>query len=310
MITLKSVTQLDLNLLKVLEALYQHENMTRAAEALNITPSAVSHAVKRLRETLGDPLFTRQGSAMKPTPVCRRVMPEIMSTLSQLRRSLQTLGAFDPESASQTVVLAIHDALEPLFFPAILAYFSEVAPNLEFHSVKLDRDSLPMQLESGVVDFAIDVARPLSTPIGHDLIATSGFCCLGGKRYFKQFELNVDAYRKLNHITVSNRPTGRVLEDIAFATLGLNRTVKARCQSYATAVALLTQQKAILTLPRSLAHSLIDEALCIMPLPFKVPSVDTHLYWHEHAQTDGFLAWLREHLLKSLQNQAGTKKEP
>ena len=310
MISLKSIAQLDLNLLKVLEALYQHENMTRTAEALNITPSAVSHSVKRLREALGDPLFTRQGSTMKPTPVCRRVMPEIISTLSQLRRSLQTLGAFDPLSASQTVVLAIHDALEPLFFPSVLAYFGKVAPNLEFHSVKIERDSLPMQLESGAIDFAIDVARPLSNPIGHDLIASSGFCCLGGKKYFPQRELTVEHYRQLNHITVSNRPTGRVLEDIAFATLGINRTVKARCQSYATATSLLTQQQSILTLPRSLADAFTDLELCIMPLPFEVPSVDTHLYWHEHTQADGFLAWLREHLLNSLQSQTGIKKEP
>jgi DNA-binding transcriptional LysR family regulator len=302
MINLKTITQLDLNLLKVLEALYQHENMTRAAEQLNITPSAVSHSIKRLREALDDPLFTRQGTKMQPTPVCRRVMPDIIQTLSQLRRSLQSLGSFDPQTASQTLKLAIHDALEPLFFPAILEAFQQSAPKLNFHSVKLERESLPMQLESGQIDFAIDIARPLSSPIEHHKITTSTFCCLGGKRFFLEQQIDTKAYGQLNHVTVSNRPTGKVLEDLAFAKLGFNRAIKARCQSYPTAVKLLKQQKTILTLPHSIATSLIDSELKIMALPFAVPSVATHLYWHSQTQSDSLHSWLRTELLASLRN--------
>ena len=300
MINLKTIAQLDLNLLKVLEALYQHENMTRAAEQLNITPSAVSHSIKRLREALEDPLFTRQGSKMQPTAVCRRVMPDIITTLSQLRRSLQSLGTFDPLTATQTLKLAIHDALEPLYFPAILAAFQTKAPNLNFHSVKLERESLAMQLETGQIDFAIDIARPLSTPIEHHRIATSSFCCLGGKQFFLEQQISTEDFGQLNHITVSNRPTGKVLEDLAFAKLGFNRAIKARCQSYPTAIQLLKQQQSILTLPHSIAISLLDADLSIMAMPFEVPAVATHLYWHAQTQSDSLHNWLRTNLLESL----------
>jgi DNA-binding transcriptional LysR family regulator len=297
--SVKSISQLDLNLLKVLEALYLQQNMTRAAEQLNITPSAVSHAMKRLREVLDDPLFVRQGVQMLPTPVCRRVVPEALGLLTQLRRTLQAIGEFEPELASQTIRLAIHDALEPLFFPQLIQLFAEKAPKLSLLSIKVERDRLPLQLESGQVDFAIDVARPLSTPIEHARLASSEFCLLVGSEFYKQSKMTEEAYGECEHITVSNRPTGKVLEDLVFAQYGFNRTIKVRCQNYQTAVAIVTQQPLVLTLPVSMARALKTEALTIMPLPFDVPVVETHLYWHLQNQSDSLLEWVGQTIQSS-----------
>ncbi|WP_196157351.1 LysR family transcriptional regulator [Reinekea sp. G2M2-21] len=298
MATLKQITQLDFNLLKVLEALYQNQNMTRAAEQLNITPSAVSHAVKRLREVLDDPLFERRGHQMLPTPVCRRVVPDVLALLSQLRMTLQSFGDFDPASVNQHLRLAIHEAIEPLFLPEILALFSETAPQLRFDSVVLDRDVLTMQLESGEVDFAIDVARPLSFPIQHARLVTSEFCLLVSERFYGDDRISTKQYGLGQHITVSNRPTGKVLEDIAFAQLGFNRDVQVRCQNYRTAVEILLQQPFLLTLPRSIASAYLRSELKVLELPFKVPVVETHLYWHAQNQSDGLLNWVGEGLLQ------------
>ncbi len=298
MATLKQIAQLDLNLLKVLEALYQNQNMTRAADQLNITPSAVSHAIKRLRDILEDPLFERRGHQMLPTPVCRRVVPDVLKLMGQLRTTLQTFGDFDPSSANQRLRLAIHEAIEPLFLPEILTAFATVAPQLRFNSVSLERDTLTMQLEAGEVDFAIDVARPLSFPIQHARIATSEFCLLMSKCFFAEPKITTKQYGLGQHITVSNRPTGKVLEDIAFAQLGFNRNVQVRCQNYQTAVKILQQQASMLTLPRSIAETYVSDELKILELPFNVPAVETHLYWHVHSQADGLLKWVGEGLFR------------
>ena len=297
MATLKTITQLDFNLLKVLEALYQNQNMTRAAEQLNITPSAVSHAIKRLREVLDDPLFERRGHQMLPTPVCRRVVPDVLALLSQLRSTLQTFGDFDPASANQRIRFAIHEAIEPLFLPEILKLFSSTAPHLRFSSVVLDRDVLTMQLESGDVDFVIDVARPLSYPIQHMRLVASDFCVLVSEHFYSEERISTKQYGMGQHITVSNRPTGKVLEDIAFAQLGFNREVQVRCQNYRTAVEILQQSPYLLTLPRSIADTYANPTLKVLELPFNVPSVETHLYWHAQNQSDGLLSWVGERLL-------------
>jgi DNA-binding transcriptional LysR family regulator len=295
--SVKAIAQLDLNLLKIAEALYQHQNMTRAAEHLNLTPSAVSHAIKRLRETLGDPLFTRQGASMVPTPVCRRLMPELVTALNQMRSALQSLGEFEPTQAQQIVRFAIHDALEPLFFPRVIALFQKKAPGLQLHSVKLDRELLSTQLNSGEIDFGIDVARALSQPVHHAQLASSSFCVVGGKSLVKTRKLTVGMYGQAKHITVSNRPTGKVLEDLAFAQLGFNRDIQVRCQNYQSAKAIITSHPLLLTLPTSMAESMLDDDLKMWPLPFDVPNVETHLYWHEHSQGDGLMQWMREQLL-------------
>lgn len=298
--SVKAIAQLDLNLLKVAEALYQQENMTRAAEHLNLTPSAVSHAMKRLREVVGEPLFTRQGINMVPTPVCRRLMPELLSALGQMRNALQNLGEFEPQQAQQIIRFAIHDALEPLFFPKAIALFQENAPGLQLHSVKLNREQLATQLNSGEIDFGIDVARALSHPVHHAQLASSSFCVCAGKSQVKSRRLSVESYGRAKHITVSNRPTGKVLEDLAFAQLGFNRDIQVRCQNYQSAKAIIKTQPLLLTLPKSMAESLMDDELKTWPLPFDVPGVETHLYWHEHSQSDGLMQWMREQLLSQL----------
>ncbi|WP_231730988.1 LysR family transcriptional regulator [Lacimicrobium alkaliphilum] len=91
--------QLDLNLLKIFEALYQERNMSRAAQRLHLTPSAVSHAIKRLRNQLADPLFSRQGNMMQPTALCESLAPALINNLDQLRQILQLSEQFSPETA-------------------------------------------------------------------------------------------------------------------------------------------------------------------------------------------------------------------
>lgn len=86
------INKLDLNLLKIFASIYQEQNMSRTAELLHITPSAVSHALKRLREALDDPLFVRSNNQMLPTSVCQQMAPLIIDNLSRLRQILQHWG--------------------------------------------------------------------------------------------------------------------------------------------------------------------------------------------------------------------------
>lgn len=300
----KTIQKLDLNLLRIFETLYFERNMTRTAEALFLTPSAVSHAMKRLREALQDPLFERQGSSMMPTSACLRIAPQILENLNSLRKSLQQFSEFDPLKAEQQFTLAVHDALEPLYVPALYQLLAETSESLGLSCVKLERQQLQRQLGSGQADLAIDVAMPLQSPINHCRLASDRFVLLKQKGSADSQVVSREDYIAARHLTVSNRPTGRVIEDITLQQQSINRKIAIRCQSYHTAKAILKRHNFLLTVPELIGRSLLDDELHIQPMPFDVPNIEIHLYWHENAANDSAINWLKEKIVGLSKNQA------
>lgn len=290
----KPMKQLDLNLLKVFEALYIERNMTQAAKVLFVSPSAISHAVKRLRESLDDELFVRKGSNMEPTSSCRQIAPEIIDLLAKLRSVLQSCGEFELAQSHQTFTLAIHEALEALVLPSIQEAVAQQAPFAQIKSVKLNRENVARQLSNRQVDVVIDVARALKMPIKHSPLSDDNFAILMSKQYAPNKKMSEAEYFERKHIAVSNRSDGNVVEDIAFLQRGLNRKIQTRCQNYHTAKALLAGNDYLLTLPSMIAKELVDDSLVIVELPIQLPKIATHLYWHQNTEQDPAIQWLRD----------------
>jgi Bacterial regulatory helix-turn-helix protein, lysR family len=115
-----NIQNLDLNLLVVLEAIYSEGGVTRAAEKLNLTQPAISHALSRLRATFADPLFFRQGRALVPTPLTRSLIEPLRRSLRGLGSLLNEAGRFDPHEAQRTFTLAMRDPVEILVLPPLL----------------------------------------------------------------------------------------------------------------------------------------------------------------------------------------------
>ncbi|GAA6184124.1 LysR family transcriptional regulator [Aliiglaciecola sp. NS0011-25] len=324
MAEIKQIQRLDLNLLKVFESLYLEQNMTRTADRLNITPSAVSHAVKRLRDCLQDPLFERSQNKMMPTPACKRMAPLIIDNLSRLRQILQQWGEFDPLTSEHHFRIAMHDALEPTILPSIAKILFEKAPNITFASVKVERNQLSKALTSGQFDLAFDIAMPLKPPIRHENVRNDKFMILMDRQHplftsthidgskvnsaevsrveldghgqdslLKQ-RISQEQYFSAEHISVSHRPTGAVLEDFMFQEQGFTRQVSVRCQNYYAAKEILKGSPFFLTLPSSIGARLLDSSLVSVAVPFDMPLISTHMYWHQNTEDDLALRWFRE----------------
>ncbi|GAB2690978.1 LysR family transcriptional regulator [Aliiglaciecola aliphaticivorans] len=305
MAEIKQIQRLDLNLLKVFESLYLEQNMTKTAERMNITPSAVSHAVKRLRDCLQDPLFERSQNKMVPTPACKRMAPLIIDNLSRLRQILQQWGEFDPLTSKHHFRVAMHDALEPTILPSIAKVLFEKAPNITFASVKVERNQLAKGLTSGQFDLAFDIALPLKPPIRHENVRNDKFIVLMDRSHFllknagcAKLPITHEQYFKAQHISVSHRPTGAVLEDFMLHQQGFTRTVSVRCQNYYAAKEILKGSPFLLTLPSSFGAQLVDDDLVTVTLPFDMPPISTHMYWHQNTEQDSALSWFRQALHK------------
>jgi len=294
MIDPNKIQQLDLNLLKVFESLYRERNMTTVAKTLFISPSAVSHAMKRLRQTLNDDLFIRQGSQMLPTPACERLAPKLIETLVQLRQVLQSYGEFNLAETQQTFKLAQPEAMEPIVLPKLQNSLLNEAPKAKLTSVRTPREDMARQLAAKQIDAAIDIALPIKLPIEHLILSSDEYCVLMDKQHPCAHQLSAKDYLTQKHIAVSSRPTGRVLEDYALLEQGENRQVDIRCQSYQTAKHMLKQSSHLLTLPSMIAKQIKDEELVMVEMPIELPKVITHLYWHQSSSNDEALTWFRE----------------
>lgn len=288
---------LDLNLLRLFVVLNEEQNLSRAAERLHITPSAVSHALKRLRGHFNDELFERHGTKMRPTAFCKRVYPAVGRHLEGLFDALKQASVFEPETSELTLRIAMPDALEQIVLPGLIAHLSEKVKQLRVDSVVLQRAEMESALLAGSIDFALDIERPIGSPISHCAVLEDSFCVLGWEQLHSK-ELTLNNYLAATHIGVSRRAQGATVEDVALRQAGYNRRILMRCQTYQAAIALVHQGVGVLTLPMRLAKSLvITQGLSISPIPVELPALMTHLYWPSNALHDSAMQWVHQALL-------------
>ena len=295
---------LDLNLLRVFDVVYRERNLTRAAERLFLTPSAVSHALARLRGAFGGALFLRDGRGVAPTPLAERLAPRVREGLALLQGALQGAAHFEPEQEAGQVTLAMHDELEPRVLPPFAARLARRAPAARLASVRLERSRLARDLVSGRIDVAVDVAQPVGPEVLHRVLVRDAFCVVSARRR----RLDAAAYLAARHVTVSSRPTGLGVEDVLLSRQGYQRDVAVRCQHYEAAFRLVAGSELLLTVPRHRAETL-GAALgnVRLPLPLPLPPVELHLYWHRQAEGDPRSCWLREELIAAVQAPARRK---
>lgn len=294
------INQLDLNLLRVLKTLYVEQNMTRTADILHLTPSAISHAVKRLRYALGDELFIRSQNKMLPTPTCQRVAPQIIDALNRLQQGLLEWGGFDPATSEHHFKIGLHDSLEPTLIPQLEKLISRLAPKVSFSSVAVNRANIHKELAVGKIDIAVDTATSVKTPIRRKNLLKAEFVVMMRKDHPLINILSKDTYSTAQHIAVSNRPTGFTGEDILLNEQGISRDIRLRCQSYYGAKEVVRQSNKLLTLAKPIALRLLDDNLVLRPIPYNMKSFPTSLYWHEQSESDQAVSWLRELMLNKI----------
>ncbi len=289
------VSRLDLNLFRVFDTIYRERNLTRAAGILCLSQSAVSHAIGRLRAQLGDPLFVREGQGVVPTPLADRLWPDIQEALALLRQAVHRSQAFDAARDITQVTLAMNDELEPSILPVLVRALRAAVPDVRVSSVRLDRASLRADLAAGRLDCAIDVAQPVSPELCHALLLQDDFVVVSRASAQSPRKLDTAAYLAAQHVTVSSRRTGRAVEDLGLARLGLERQVVMRCQHYEAACRIVADSDLLLTMPRRQAEA-INAAVgnVVLPMPIPLPGVELHLYWHRQREGDPANRWLRE----------------
>jgi DNA-binding transcriptional LysR family regulator len=296
------LSKLDLNLFVVLEAIYNRRNLTRAAEMLSITQPAVSNALARLRRTLNDPLFVSTPAGMMPTPMAENIIGRVREALQLLDSSVHEGDVFDAASSERVFRLSMSDLTEALLLPALGERLQQQAPGMRVRSYFTDRSEVPMALANGSVDIAID-APLIIDPHLHQapLVRDRHACMIRHDHPFRGNILSMADYLAMGHVHVSSRRKGSGYVDAELARLGQRRNIQMRVQHYMIAPLIAMRGNLALTAPLRLLQRYPAR---ILELPFAVPDLEYHCYWHRSVERDQGNQWLREQLMQLMRDAA------
>ena len=303
---------LDLNLLRVFDEVMAERNLTRAARNLSITQPAVSNALRRLRETLGDELVHRSGSGVEPTPRALAMWPTVRDALRQLQHTLAP-GEFDAGIADTTFLLAMADATAAELIPGLVQIVEKEAPAISLRVLPLTTRDPRRMLESEEVDMAIgyfpavianlaargqsDAAVPFET---QRLYVGEYVCVMRRGHPLADSALTLDNFCAARHLLVSfsGRPYGFI--DQTLGALGRERRIVVTVNQFFTAGRVVANSDLLTVLPRHFVKVTgIDEQLVLRELPFQQPLVHVDAIWHRRAQHGHAHEWLRQALLRS-----------
>ncbi|MDB5959955.1 MAG: LysR family transcriptional regulator, partial [Massilia sp.] len=141
--------EMDLNLLVVFQEVFEQRQISAAARRLNLSQSAVSNALARLRRTFDDELFVRTGAGMQPTPLAEHLAEPIAAALASVTLALNRPAAFDPATSERQFVIAMTDVAEIYFMPPLIERCRAVAPGIGLATVRPSQADLKTAMEAG-----------------------------------------------------------------------------------------------------------------------------------------------------------------
>lgn len=296
-----NIDSLDLNLLKVFEALYEEGGAGRAAIRLGITQSAVSAALGRLRVVYADHLFERTGRGLRPTPKTEELQPLIAMALEKCRQSLQVVNSSSGSFNGRTVTLGLSDDYEIAIGRSLIDSVNSVAVGLRLifkqtHSM-LSSDSLMNRS----IDIALTSGSVASRTLGRQVIGTGGYACVVAQRDDDTKPiLSLDDYLERGHVLVSSGGFVGVVDE-ALAAKSLSRRIEASTTHFAALPHLIAGSNCVATLPRHAAHALArNTRLICVDCPINLPSYSVELSWRADSVRDRAIQLIKELVTQSV----------
>ncbi|MEJ6393836.1 LysR family transcriptional regulator [Gymnodinialimonas sp. 2305UL16-5] len=290
--------KLDLNLLLVFAAVMRERSVTKAAGRLYLGASAVSMALNRLRETLGDPLFVRSGNVMEPTSQAIQLWEGLEPALGAIEASVRGMRAFEPANVDRTVRFAAPDDLEFVLIPWLIEALAERAPGVRMIVRPVDFRSLVERLDTGDADLALSALPSGGLEARHKArhLHDDSFAVLyDSDQLGRTGELDLETWLDTPHIflSIAGDLSGPI--DRAIAEKGQKRRVFLALSRFQTAPHVLKRRPCLINMPAIAAkHFAKTFDLEVSTQPFQSPTFSVSLCWHIRADSDPFHAWFRE----------------
>ncbi|KAA0941720.1 LysR family transcriptional regulator [Pseudomonas sp. ANT_H14] len=283
----------DFNLLVTLDVLLAEGSVARAAQRLRLSPSAMSRALARLRETTGDPLLVRAGRGLVPTPRALELREQVSQLVQDAEAVLRPAQTLDLIHLVRTFTLRTSEGFVESFGPALLARVAEQAPGVRLRFVhKPDKDSTP--LRDGSVDLETGVVDSNASPevLTQALFRDRFIGVVRSDHPLSQGKITLARYAAGKHIYVSRRGRDRGQIDDALESLELTRDIVTIVSGFSTALALARSTDLIASVPERHTSGLRD-GLYSFALPVELPVFSVAMLWHPRLDADLAHRWLR-----------------
>jgi DNA-binding transcriptional LysR family regulator len=300
---------LDLNLLRVFDAVMAEGSLTRAAARLALTQPAASHALKRLRDAVGEDLFVRAAAGLRPTARAEALWPQVRAALGQLEQALSPRH-YDPRADAANFRLAMADSTAALLMPGLVLAIEREQAIANVRVLPLTTRDPRRLVEEGDADCAVGyfptavaaiVAQGQDAVLRHRRLYSTQYACVMRRDHpLARGELTLDAFVAAHHLLVSfsGRPHGFV--DEALAAVGRQRRIVLTVNQFATAGSVVARSDLLTVLPRIFLPAIgVQHRLVERPLPLRLADVSVEIVWHLRHDGEPAHAWLRERLVEA-----------
>ncbi|MGB0733619.1 MAG: LysR family transcriptional regulator, partial [Pontibacterium sp.] len=299
------IGKIDLNLLVYLDVLLKEQNVTRAAGVLGITQPAMSNGLKRLRDTLNDPLLVRTHEGMKPTERALEIQPLVHQILASVEEVVSPSTEFEPLTSDRVFRILTSDYGEATLMPRLLKRLRREAPNVVL-DILTPSDMSYLDVERGQVDLIINRFDSLPQSFHQTTLWRDGFSCLLSATNPLASNFTLQAYLEADHVWVNKTGvgsgTGLTPKDIkrlgwvdeALQKLNKKRHITVFTRHYQSALMLAEQDSLVVTMPsRLIGTRPVNPRLIELVPPFDVPKFDFKMAWSPLLQHNSAHRWLR-----------------
>jgi DNA-binding transcriptional LysR family regulator len=315
---------LDLNLLRVFDEVMSERNLTRAANNLALTQPAVSNALKRLRDALGDELLQRQGYGVEPTPAALTIWPAVREALAHLQVALGSVP-FDAAHTSASFVLSMADATAAMLMPPLVQIIAQEAPQVQLRVVPLTTRDPRKLLDAGDTDVAVGhfprvlaELTALGSSVGsgqaptrfeHLRLYDGEYQVVMRKGHpLARKNLSLEAYCQAQHLLVSFSGRAFGIVDEALAALGQQRKIVLTVNQFFTAGRVVANSDLLTVMAQHFMPATgMAEQLYTCPLPMPVPAVHVDAVWQRRHTQRAAHQWLRAALARAAQAAFSSK---
>lgn len=300
------LARVDVTLLVVFSTVLEERQVLRAADKLNLTPSAVSHQLRRLRRIFHDPLFLKTPTGVKPTERALALVGPVTELLSRLDAIVSAAAPFDPRTARRSFTIGAPDALAAVFLDPLLKILAREGPGIDIRLLQLMpqrhgksssqvwQDTLS-ELDSHRLDLAVLPVGPLPSRYAERLLFEEDFVVAMRKGHRMARKVTLSAYLAAPHLLVSAIGDALGIVDVRLAERGHSRRVALTVPSFMMALAQLAESDFIGTLPRHLVErhaARFDLVMRSVPFPWTPDPV--RVVASRAAMADAGVAWLFE----------------
>lgn len=293
------LSTLDLNLLRVFDAVARERHVTRAAQRLNLSQPAVSNALARLRAALNDELFLRRPGGVEPTELALALAGPVAEVLDRLRDTLAVHAPFDPASSDRVFTVALSEYAEAVLAPPLLERMGREAPGCLLAIRHADRTNWQALLERGEAELAVGVLPEPPAIYTRIRLLPEGFMTLMRKGHpLATGVMTEDRLITFPHLLHSPNGSRDGALDVALATRGKKRRLGAVVAHLSAVPEILARTDMVMTLSGRLALLLADaHGLVVRESPVEIRHTRLSMIFHRRLESDDGHAWLRRLIL-------------